>query len=83
MPGDLEDANYSQASFLLTIRSLASLITLILVLPALTQILMTKFKMTILRRDLWIVRITGIAGILGSMLIALAPNPNVLVLGEL
>jgi hypothetical protein len=70
-----------QASFLLTIRSIVSFVVLILVLPAITHVLTKSFKMSVIRRDLWIARATGLAGVLGTLLIAFASTPDVLIIG--
>ncbi|KAI1869194.1 uncharacterized protein JN550_005824 [Neoarthrinium moseri] len=72
---------WSKASFLLTIRSIVSLVVLIVVLPALTQLLTVRYKVGVIRRDVWITRVTGLAGVLGSLLIAFASTPDILILG--
>ncbi|KAK9777815.1 putative Major facilitator superfamily domain-containing protein [Seiridium cardinale] len=73
--------SWSKAAFLLTIRSAVSLVALIIVLPALSQFLLTKPKVSPIRKDVWIARITGLAGILGSLLIALSSTPGLLIPG--
>ncbi|ETS73557.1 hypothetical protein PFICI_14503 [Pestalotiopsis fici W106-1] len=73
--------SWSKASFLLTIRSAVSLVVLILILPALTQLLTTRFKVSVIRRDVWVARLTGLAGVLGALLIALASTPEILISG--
>ena len=71
----------AQASFLLTTRSIVSLVVLILILPAMTQLLTKRFKVSVIQRDVWIARVTGLAGVLGALLIALASTPEILILG--
>ncbi|KAK6073234.1 MFS transporter [Seiridium cupressi] len=75
------DWTWSKASFLLTIRSIVSLIVLIIVLPVLSQFLVTKLKISAKRRDVWIASVTGLAGVIGTLLIAFAPTSEVLILG--
>ncbi|KAH8896378.1 MFS general substrate transporter [Thozetella sp. PMI_491] len=72
---------WSKASFLLTIRSVASLLVLMAILPALGEFLTTRLKMSSTRKDIWIARITGLAGIFGSLLIAFAAQIDILILG--
>ncbi|KAI4592928.1 hypothetical protein KJ359_010180 [Pestalotiopsis sp. 9143b] len=73
--------SWSKASILLTVRSVASLVVLVLILPALTQLLTTRFKVSVIRRDAWIARLTGLAGVIGALLIALAATSEILILG--
>ncbi|KAF3024910.1 hypothetical protein E8E14_012854 [Neopestalotiopsis sp. 37M] len=73
--------SWSKASFLLTTRSIVSLVVLILILPAMTQLLTKRFKVSVIQRDVWIARVTGLAGVVGALLIALASTPEILILG--
>ncbi|KAK9414727.1 putative Major facilitator superfamily domain-containing protein [Seiridium unicorne] len=45
-----------------------SLVALIIVLPALSQFLLTKSKVSSIRKDVWIARITGLAGLVSFAL---------------
>ncbi|KAK1754313.1 major facilitator superfamily domain-containing protein [Echria macrotheca] len=73
--------SWGRASVLLTVRSVTMLVTLIVILPALSRFLTTRLRMSAVRKDLWIARATGIAGIVGALLIALAAKAPVLIIG--
>jgi hypothetical protein len=55
---------------------------LIAVIPGLGQFLATKAKFSAVQKDLWVSRMTGLAGVIGSLVIAFAPSVPVLMIGD-
>lgn len=76
-------ANLCQASFLLTIRSAVSLANLLVILPAMSHFLISRLKVSVIKKDVWIARTTGIAGVFGALLIAFASSLGLLIPGGL
>lgn len=69
------DWSWSQASFLLTIRSSTNLILCLVVLPFLSKLLVRRFHIHPLVKDLWIARVSGSLLCVGALLIAFAITP--------
>jgi hypothetical protein len=66
----------------MTIRSVVSLATLMVLLPALSHFLTAKLKLSARRSDILIARGTGLAGVIGALLVAFASTSDVLVIGK-
>ena len=75
-------SNMSQASFLITVRSIVSLISLMVVLPGVNYLLVSKLKLGATHKDVWIARGTGLAGVIGALMIAFAETSDILIIGE-
>ncbi|KAK3362593.1 major facilitator superfamily domain-containing protein [Lasiosphaeria hispida] len=70
--------SYSRAAFLLTIRSVASLITLTVILPGASWFCFNRLAMSGVAKDIWLARLSGLVQIVGCLLIAAAANGYVL-----
>ncbi|KAH7027319.1 major facilitator superfamily transporter [Microdochium trichocladiopsis] len=73
--------SWSQAAFLLTIRSGSNLASSLIILPAISKLLTLKFSFSPVVKDAFIARATGIAGVFGALMIAFAPDPFTLSFG--
>ncbi|KAK0730321.1 major facilitator superfamily domain-containing protein [Lasiosphaeris hirsuta] len=73
--------SYSKASFLFTARSVASLVTLILVLPGASWFCFNRLAMSGVAKDISLARLSGLVQIVGCLLIAVAANGYVLAAG--
>ena len=74
---------WSRAAFVLTIRSVANLVVLSVVLPTVAQFCLVKMKWSSLKKDLWLARVSGLIGICGALLIAFAFKPYILCIGTI
>src|SRR5689334_11818946 len=72
---------WQQAAYLLTIRSISNLVLNLALLPALSTILMQRFGMSPLVKDLFLARASGVTVAIGLLLIALAYTPWILSFG--
>ncbi len=72
---------WSQATFLLSIRSASNLVILLSVLPAISWWLVSRRGMSGLAKDLLLARVSGVLLVLGSLWIALATNGYWLAVG--
>ncbi|KXJ91608.1 major facilitator superfamily domain-containing protein [Microdochium bolleyi] len=73
--------SWSQGAFLLSIRSGSNLANSLFLLPAISSLLTNTFSLAPIHKDVLIARGTGVCGILGALLIALAPDPATLSVG--
>ena len=67
--------SWSQAAFLLSIRSSTNLLLCLVVLPFISELLVRRFHVHPLVKDLWLARVSGALLCLGSLLIAFAVTP--------
>lgn len=67
--------SWSRAAYLLTIRSVSTLVLNVAVLPAVSALCLKKFGMSPLSRDFWLSRISGAFVLVGALLIAFSVNP--------
>ena len=72
---------WSQATFLLSIRSASNLVILLTVLPAISWWLVSRRGMSGMAKDLLLARVSGVLLVLGSLWIALATNGYWLAVG--
>lgn len=70
---------WSQASFLMTIKSTSTLVLYLLILPGLSTLLLKRFHMSAVSKDLFLTRASGVVLIIGALMIALAYKPAILV----
>ncbi|KAB8238573.1 major facilitator superfamily domain-containing protein [Aspergillus alliaceus] len=70
----------AKANYLISFRALTNLLLFLFVLPTITKILSTQHSMSPPKIDLWISRISSLFGILGPVLLGLAPTPALMVL---
>lgn len=62
--------SWDDAAILLSIRSICTLLLLVVILPGAGSICINTFKMPPVAKDLWIARVSGIIQILGTLLVA-------------
>ncbi|KAK0632183.1 major facilitator superfamily domain-containing protein [Immersiella caudata] len=72
---------WSKATLLLTIRSAVSLVILLGLLPLAGRVCVTRFGMSSMSKDLWLARFSGVAGVVGCLIIALAGSGEALCIG--
>jgi hypothetical protein len=72
---------WSKATLLLTVRSAASLGTLLVLLPLASWICVNRLDMSGLSKDLWLARVSGVLGVVGCLVIAVAGNGYMLCFG--
>ncbi|KAK3940612.1 major facilitator superfamily domain-containing protein [Diplogelasinospora grovesii] len=72
---------WSRATFLLTIRSASSLVTLLVILPTLSWLCVNRLRMSGVAKDMWLARISGIVLVIACLLIAFAVNGYLLSAG--
>ncbi|KAK0656265.1 major facilitator superfamily domain-containing protein [Cercophora newfieldiana] len=72
---------WSKATLLLTVRSVASVVTLLALLPLAGRFCVTRLGMSAMSKDLWLARLSGVFGVLGCLVIAVASNGNLLCVG--
>jgi len=73
--------SWSKATLLLTIRSAATLATLLALLPFASWFCMTRLGMSGITKDIWLARISGLLSIVGALVIAAAVNGYILSVG--
>ncbi|KAK1833069.1 major facilitator superfamily domain-containing protein [Podospora conica] len=66
--------SWSDATFILTIRHAASLVTLLVVLPSASWFCVDRLGMQGVYKDLWLARASAAFGAVGCLLVAAAPN---------
>jgi hypothetical protein len=72
---------WSKATLLLTVRSAASLVTLLGLLPLAGRVCVARFGMSSMSKDLWLARVSGVFGVVGCLIIALAGSGEILCVG--
>lgn len=72
---------WSKAALLLTVRSAASLATLLVLLPLASWVCVSRLGMSALSKDIWLARISGILSVIGCLIIAVAANGSMLCVG--
>lgn len=72
---------WSQATFLLAVRSSSSVFTSIVLLPFASHVLTHIYNIPPISKDTYIARATGSLGVLGCLLIAFSPTPLALSVG--
>jgi hypothetical protein len=70
----------AMAGELLSVRAAFSLVLLLVILPVLSSLAMTRFNLTVSQRDLWISRISVFLVTLGFFGLGLSPTPALMVL---
>ncbi|KAI5814503.1 major facilitator superfamily domain-containing protein [Pyronema omphalodes] len=70
----------AMAGELLSVRAAFNLILLLVILPILSSLAMTKFNLTVSQRDLWISRISVFLVTLGFFGLGLSPTPPLMIL---
>lgn len=73
--------SWGKASMVLTVRNGGSLLTLLVVLPAMSWFCIQRLGMDSVSKDLWLARWSGIVYIIGSLIIACAVNGTVFSVG--
>lgn len=61
---------WDKAAILITIRSASTLLLLAVILPAISWLMVHKFKIHAMAKDLWLARVSGIVQTLGALLVA-------------
>lgn len=72
--------SWSEAAFLLSIRSMWTLALLCVILPAAGSFCMTKFNMEVLTKDLLLCRVLGVFLLIGALLVAFSFTPAMLIM---
>ncbi|KAH8821770.1 major facilitator superfamily domain-containing protein [Xylogone sp. PMI_703] len=72
---------WSQAAYLMTVRSAANLLNLVVILPFISNYLITHLLMTTKLKDLWLVRMSSVLLVSGSYAIGLSGHPIPLTIG--
>ncbi|KAI5787895.1 major facilitator superfamily domain-containing protein [Pyronema domesticum] len=70
----------AMAGELLSVRAAFNLVLLLVILPVLSSLAMTRFNLTVSQRDLWISRISVFLVTLGFFGLGLSPTPALMVL---
>ena len=73
--------SWSKATLLLTVRSAASLATLLVLLPVASWVCVGRLGMSGVSKDLWLARFSGVLGVVGCLMIAIADNGYMLCFG--
>ncbi|RFU33894.1 hypothetical protein B7463_g2408, partial [Scytalidium lignicola] len=73
--------SWSQAAYLMTLRSSSTLLLLVVILPSISHYFITHLSMTTRRKDLWLVRASSLFLVIGSFTIGLSGHPIPLTIG--
>lgn len=71
----------TQASYLISLRSGMSLASFLVLMPLLSSLLLRQLRFSSFKKDLTIARVAAVSGVLGYLLIFVAPTPTLLVTG--
>ncbi|KAF7908746.1 uncharacterized protein EAF01_004501 [Botrytis porri] len=71
----------SHASLILSLRALINILLLLLVIPFLSSLLITKFHFSSTHKDLLLARISSLFLILGALTIAISPSLHLTIIG--